>query len=94
MPVNRHTTNTGRQFELKAMSQELHEAKSAVVALGDGRGFLVNSPRHRQVVVTAAPWLPFFPHGLEVGTYNERTGNLQTRFARLKSRKPKGAEFQ
>jgi hypothetical protein len=49
MPVNRHTTNTGRQFELKAMSQELHEAKSAVVALGDGRGFLVNSPRHRQV---------------------------------------------
>jgi hypothetical protein len=78
------------------MSQEFHEAKSAVVTLGDGRGFLVNSPRTRLVVVTAAPWLPFFPHGesLEVRTSSERTGNLQTWFARLKSHKPKGAEFQ
>jgi hypothetical protein len=41
------------------MSQELHDAKSAVVTVGGGRGFVVNGPRNRLVVVTAAHWLPF-----------------------------------
>jgi hypothetical protein len=53
------------------MSQQLHEAKSAFVAVGAGRGFVVNY-RHSRLVVTAAQCLPFFSHGesdLEQKTY-------------------------
>jgi hypothetical protein len=53
------------------MSQQLHEAKSAVVTVGDGRGFVVDY-RSSQLVVTAAQCLPFFPPGesdLEQRTY-------------------------
>ena len=53
------------------MSQQLHEAKSAVVTVGDGRGFVVNYG-HSRLVVTAAQCLPFFTHGeseLEQKTY-------------------------
>jgi hypothetical protein len=50
-------------------------AKTAVVAVGAGRGFVVNSKRDR-LVVTAAHCLPFFPpcHGasyLEERTYKD-----------------------
>ena len=53
------------------MSQQLHDAKSAVVTVGDGRGFVVNYG-HSRLVVTAAQCLPFFTHGeseLEQKTY-------------------------
>ena len=55
-------TGTDRQSELKSMSQQLRKAKSAVVTVGDGRGFVVNHG-HSRLVVTAAQCLPFFPHG-------------------------------
>jgi hypothetical protein len=52
-----------------------HEAESAVVTVGDGRGFVIKH-RHDRLVVTAAHCLPRFPpcHGasyLEERTYSE-----------------------
>jgi hypothetical protein len=44
------------------MSQQLQEAKSAVVTVGDGRGFIVNYG-HSRLVVTTAQCLPFSTDG-------------------------------
>ena len=59
------------------------EARRSVVRVGDGRGFVVQGPRHQKLVVTAAHCLPFFPpcHGasyLEERTYPKLLGPLGT----------------
>ena len=40
-------------------------AIQAVIRVGDGRGFVVQGPRHQKLVITAGHCLPFFPpcHG-------------------------------
>jgi hypothetical protein len=54
------------------MSQQLHEAKSAVVTVGEGRGFVL-SYKHNRFVVTAAQCLPFFPTRHGTSSLQERT---------------------
>jgi hypothetical protein len=59
------------------MSQQLQEAKSAVVTVGDGRGFIVNYG-HSRLVVTTAQCLPFSTDGesdLKQKTYKPKNGN-------------------
>jgi|ERR1700722_4078459 len=48
-------------------------AKSSVVTVGDGRGFVVNGPYNEPVVVTAAHCLPFFPPCHGASHFHERT---------------------
>jgi hypothetical protein len=61
----------------------LNKARSAVVTVGEGRGFVVNC-RHERLVVTAAHCLPFFRpcHGashVEERTYGALLSPLNLR---------------
>jgi hypothetical protein len=78
--INTHFKAKVRQTQHNAVSdtkplnrQLAQKAKNSVIAVGDGRGFVVNGRRDR-LVVTAAHCLPFFPpchgaSGLEERTY-------------------------
>ena len=58
------------------MSGDLEQARKAVVRVGDGRGFIVetgNAKLPRRLVITAAHCLPFFPEPNPAGYLEERT---------------------
>jgi hypothetical protein len=61
------------------MNTYLNKAKSAVITVGDGRGFVVNGRAyfadgpHDRLVVTAAHCLPFFPPCTGASYLGERT---------------------
>lgn len=56
----------------RKMNTNLIEATSAVLTVGDGRGFVINSQRG-PLVVTAAHCLPFFPPCATMSYFEERT---------------------
>ena len=49
------------------------ERTRAVVRVGDGRGFIVDGPRHELIIITAAHCLPFLPPCTGASYADERT---------------------
>jgi hypothetical protein len=59
-----------------AARRDFTKATSAVITVGDGRGFVVNQPYgvgQIQLVITAAHCLPFFPPCASASYLHERT---------------------
>ncbi len=49
------------------------QAASAIIAVGKGRGFIVENGRDKRYVITAAHCLPFFPPCMAASFSEERT---------------------